>query len=88
SYTITDSTGSMTYFDYVTSYSTCGALGGSAVPTGPVDVYGFLSVFPSSALSGGGLPEFTATSIVPEPSAFLLAGMGLLGLLAIRRRRS
>jgi hypothetical protein len=88
SYTITDGTGSMELFDYVTSYSTAAALGGTAVPTGPVDVYGFMSVFPSSGLPGGGLPEFTATSIVPEPSAFVLAGMGLLGLLAIRRRRS
>jgi len=88
SYTITDGSGSMELFDYVTSYSTAAALGGTAVPTGPVDVYGFLSVFPSSGLPGGGLPEFTATEIVPEPSAFVLAGMGLLGLLAIRRRRS
>jgi len=88
SYTITDSSGSIELFDYVTSYSAAAALGGTAVPTGPVDVYGFLSVFPSSGLPGGGLPEFTATSIVPEPSAFMLAGMGLLGLLAIRRRRS
>ena len=32
-YTLTDNTGSMTMFDWVTSYSACGALGGSAVPT-------------------------------------------------------
>jgi len=89
SYTITDNGGSMTFFDYVTSYSTAGALGGHAVPTGPVTLYGFLSVFPSTGLPGGGLPEFTATMIVPEPSTILLAGVGLAGgLLALRRRRS
>ncbi len=87
-YTISDGTGSVLEYDYVTSYSTAGALGGSAVPGGPVNVYGFMSVYPSTALPGGGLPEFTVTEIVPEPSAFVLAGMGLLGLLAIRRRRS
>jgi len=89
SYTISDNTGSMTMFDYVTSYSTCGALGGTAVPTGPVDVYGFISIFPSSGLPGGGLPELTVTAIaVPEPSTVMLVGAGLLSLLAVRRRRS
>ena len=88
SYTITDGTGAVQDYDYVTQYSTAGSLGGSAIPGGPVNVYGFMSVYPSSALPGGGLPEFTVTQIVPEPSAFVLAGMGLLGLLAIRRRRS
>lgn len=90
SYTITDGSGSVTMFDYVTSYSAAGAFGGTAVPTGPVNVYGFMTVFPSAALPGGGLPEFTMTSFqaVPEPSTVILVGAGFLSLLAIRRRRS
>lgn len=88
SYTITEGGFSVQDYDYVTQYSTAGSLGGSSVPGGPVNVYGFMSVYPSTGLAGGGLPEFTVTQIVPEPSAFVLAGMGLLGLLAIRRRRS
>jgi len=88
SYTLTDATGSVQDYDYCSSYSSAQALGGQAVPSGPVNVYGFMEVYPSTGLPGGGLPEFTVMSIVPEPSAFVLAGMGLLGLLAIRRRRS
>jgi len=83
SYTITDNTGSMTMFDWVTSYSQCGELGGMGVPTGPVDITGFVSY------NTGGPAEFTpVVMFIPEPSAFVLAGLGLAGLLTIRRRRS
>jgi len=79
SYTITDGSGSIELFDWTTSYSDCGALGGSPVPTGPVDIYGFYDSF----------NEFVPLQIVPEPSTFILAGLGLVGgLLAMRRRRS
>ncbi len=89
-YTLTDATGSVRDYDAVSTYYSASTLGGFDVPSGAVDVYGFMEVDPSSGLPGGGLPEFTVTSIVsvPEPSAFVLAGMGLLGLLAVRRRRS
>jgi len=85
SYTITDNTGSMTMFDFVTSDSTAGLLGGTAVPTGPVNMFGFMTVFNS----GAGLPEFNIISFqaVPEPSTVMLVGGGLLGLLTLRRRR-
>jgi hypothetical protein len=80
-YTITDNTGSMTFFDWVTSYSTEGALAGQTVwghLDGPTTVYGFISSY-------NGVAEFTG---VPEPSTIALAVGGLLGLLALRRRRS
>ena len=80
SYTVTDNTGSMTMFDWTTSYSGCSALGGTPVPTGPVDIYGFISY------NTGGPAEFSPLVIVPEPSTIVLAGLGLAGLLAIRRR--
>ena len=83
SYTISDGTTNMLFFDWTTSYSDDAALGGKAVPTGPVNVYGVISVN-----SGGANAEFIPFLIVPEPSAFVLAGLGLAGLLAIRRRRS
>jgi hypothetical protein len=80
SYTITDGGGNhLEMFDWTTSYSVCAAMGGSAVPTGPVTMYGFYDSF----------NEFVPLAIVPEPSTFMLAGLGLIGgLLAIRRRRS
>jgi len=89
-YTITDNTGSMTMFDFVTSDSTAAQLGGTPVPVGAVNIYGYDSVFPSAGVPGGGLPEFVPVAIVsvPEPSTVLLVCSGLVGVLAMRRRRS
>jgi len=80
SYTITDGgANTMEMFDWTTSYSADGALGGTPVPVGAVNITGFYDSF----------NEFVPLSIVsvPEPSTVMLVGTGLLGLLTLRRRR-
>jgi len=70
--TITDGGGNtMTLFQYASSYSGAGALGGQSVPTGPVDITGIADVF-------DGATEFIPVAItpVPEPSCLALLGMG------------
>jgi len=88
-YTMTDSGGnSMTLFDWVTSYSTCAAFGGSPIPTGPVTLIGFDSVFTSGTTSTA---EFTPIAgipiVVPEPTTMALCGAGGLLALMFRLRR-
>jgi PEP-CTERM motif len=80
-YTITDGGGnSMELFDWVTSYSDDGALGGTAVPTGPVDVYGFYDSF----------NEFVPAAIVavPEPASMGLLAVGAAMLLRRKARKA
>jgi len=82
SYTISDGANSMTMYYWYTSYSSDGALSGTPIPTGSVDITGFMSVYPTPA---PGVPEFTPISIVPhaaapEPGTLSLAATGLLGL--------
>jgi hypothetical protein len=87
SYTVTDgSANNMVLYDWVTSYSTAAALGGTAVPTGPVDIIGFDSVFTSGSTSTA---EFTPISIisVPEPTTLSLCGGCALLALMFRSRR-
>jgi len=90
SYTMTDGGGnSMVLYDWVTSYSTCAAFGGDLVPTGPVDVIGFDSVFTTGTSSTA---EFTPIAfipplIVPEPTTMGLCGAGGLVALLFRLRR-
>lgn len=79
--TITDLSGhSMTMFLWASSYSTCEAIAaaGGPVPTGYVDMTGFLSDFYNSTLNGGQIvAEFVPISIVPEPGLALnLCGLG------------
>ena len=82
-YTMTDNTGSMTMFDWTTSYSSCTLLAGTPIgPSVQYNVKGFVSY------NTGGPLEFTPFSMVavPEPSTIALVGAAGL-LLALRRRR-
>ena len=78
--TITDQGGdSMIMYLWVTSYSTSGAIQatGGAVPTGLVDMTGFVDDFYATSL-GGSYAEFVPTTItvVPEPTSIGLCGLG------------
>jgi hypothetical protein len=87
-YTVTDLSGNnpLTLFQWASSYSTAGALGGTPVPTGPVNIYGIVDIF-------NGTPEFVPFSITPaaastpEPgSAGLILVGGIAAQLLLRRR--
>jgi PEP-CTERM motif len=83
--TITDSSdNSMELYYWVTSYSSANSnLNGTAIPTGPVDMTGFVSVY------GSGPAQFTPISItsVPEPTSLALFSVGGLLVLALALRR-
>jgi hypothetical protein len=72
----------LTVFQYASSYSAAGALGGTPVPVGLVDMFGIADVF-------SGTTEFIPFSFtaVPEPSTFVLGGLSLLGLMAAKKLR-
>ena len=55
---------------------------GTAVPTGPVNITGFVSIF--------GTPEFTPVSITPapEPTVAVTTALGLTVVGLRRKRRS
>ena len=83
--TITDgSSNSMTFYYWPTSYSVSNAnLFGQAIPTSPVNMTGFVSVY-------NGVAEFTPLTIttVPEPSTLVLlsAGCAAAASMLLRRR--
>jgi hypothetical protein len=78
---VTDLAGNnpLTVFQWASSYSTAGALGGTPVPAGVVDINGIVDIF-------DGAPEFVPFSITavaaatPEPASIrlLLGGSALL----------
>jgi hypothetical protein len=75
-YTISDGVNSMVMYFWASSYSTVGAMGGTTIPTGTVDMTGFLDYYAPSSEA-----EFVPTTItsVPEPSVLNLCGMGGAG---------
>jgi hypothetical protein len=77
-YTLSDGTNTMTMFQYASSYSAAGALGGTPIPTGLVDLTGIVDVFSTG-------PEFIPFSVtaVPEPASIGLLAMG--GLMLLKR---
>ena len=88
---ITDGSGnSMEMYLWASSYSTCGAIAaaGGAIPTGLVDITGFVDDFYSS--STGASAEFVPVSItaVPEPAIYGLGGAGALLALVFRSRKN
>jgi hypothetical protein len=78
SLTITDSgNNSMVLYYWYTSFSTCGAMSGTPLLTGPVDIIGFASVYPSTRAS----PQLTPIQIIPvtaPPPSFTPTGMATL----------
>jgi len=74
----------MEVYDWASSYSTCGALGGTPEPTGLVDITGFVSL---SSTFPPELTPFSITQVVPEPTALSLCGAGGLLALIFRLRR-
>jgi len=76
-YSITDSlSNTMELFDWVTSYSNDGALGGTPVPTGPVDIYGFYDSF----------NEFVPSVIVPVPEPASMGVLAISAAMLLRRK--
>ena len=82
--TITDASGSMTLYYWPTSYSSTYAnFNGLAVPTTPVNLIGFVSVFNTGPAEFAPISFATA---VPEPASLGLVAAGGLALLRRRRR--
>jgi len=96
---LNDSAGNQTTMYYwYSSYGDADQLQGAPIPTAStqapeyVNVWGYLTSYPS--VSGGIttwqdeiIPEAFTAAGIPEPSSFMLAGIGLLSLLAVIRRR-
>jgi hypothetical protein len=86
----------LTLYFWYSSYSCDAAMTGAPIPGNNglapivVDVYGLLTSYPSvSSGTTNWQDELIPTAFVgiPEPSSFMLAGIGLLSLIAALRRR-
>jgi len=80
----------LTMYFWRSSYACDSAMVGAPIPTWPVNVFGLLTAFPSvSGTTTNWQDELIPTAFVgiPEPSSVMLAGIGLLGLIAVLRRR-
>jgi hypothetical protein len=84
SLTITDSSGnSMVLYYWPSSYSVDAQMYGQTIPTGPVNIIGFDSVYSATSTA-----EFTPLAIVvPGPSVTTLLGLGALALF-LRSKKS
>jgi hypothetical protein len=86
-YTITGGASSMELYQWASSYSDCGAFGGTTVPTTPVNITGIVDVFGSGATAVTEFVPFTITAnSVPEPTSLVMLGVGAAALLGRRRR--
>jgi hypothetical protein len=83
SYTMTDASGNnpVSLFQFASSYLTAGALGGTVIPTGPVDITGLVDAFSGAAE----VVPFSVTA-VPEPTSLSLLALGGIALLNRRKR--
>jgi len=87
-YSITDGTGTITLYQWASSYSAAGAFGGTVIPSGLVDITGLVDDYTSGGTSTSELiPYSIAAAPAPEPSTIALAALGTLSLLGLRRRK-
>jgi hypothetical protein len=77
-YGVTDGANSMVMFYWASSYSVDGAMAGSAIPTGPVDIDGFVDSFGTGTAAEAEFVPMLITP-VPEPSVLSLFGVGGAG---------
>ena len=87
--TVSDGTGSMTLYYWPTSYSVANVnFTGKAVPTGPVDITGFVDVF--SGTTAEFVPLNMTSVQTPEPGTLVLlaSGFAAAAMMFLRRRKA
>ncbi len=78
-YTLSDGVNALTMFFWASSYSVDGAMGGTPIPQGDVDITGFADYFSPNA-------EFVPVSITAVPEPVTLGVLSLGSLLLLKRR--